>query len=151
MSPAPPPVVQSYVVPSFAPTHAPPVQHVSQFPPAYAPNRPSQAPPAHGGPSHAPAPSYAAPQHFAQPSFPPHFAPPTRAMPSTPPPPNVMAPRSSAMPMALRTGRASAFPSEEDLFVPDETSPPPNLMATCVVLGGPLLLATMVVAVLALR
>lgn len=92
------------------------------------------------------------PQHFAQPSFPPHFAPPTRGLPSTAAPAqNPSMPRSSVIPAAARSSRASAFPPADDMFAPDATMPPPNLVAACVFLGGPLFLATMVVAVLALR
>jgi hypothetical protein len=151
MSP-PPPAVQSYMVPSYdASPQPPPVQqYISQYPPAYVPHRQSQPPPNQGGYPHQAPSAQPPPQHFAQPSFPPHFAPPMRGMPSTAAP--ALAPqRSSVMPAARSSRRPSAFPAADDLFVPEALGPPPNLIATFVFLGGPLVLATMVVAVLALR
>ena len=139
---APPPAVQSYMVPHHDPSrsqapphgsHAPP-PHGSQYPPAYAPNVRSQPPPAH--PSAYPPPQ----QHFAQPSFPPHFA-----------PPSLTPRRSSVVPPATPTFRPSAHPPAADPRDAEELGPPPNLIATCLFLGGPLLVATMVVALLALR
>jgi hypothetical protein len=56
------------------------------------------------------------------------------------------------MPAARSSRRVSAMPAaEDDLVVPDVTGPPPALIATCMYLGAPLVLATMAVAVLALR
>ena len=78
------------------------------------------------------------PQHFAQPSFPPHFAPPMHGAPP------VATARSSIAPR-----RVSAFPAgDADLMPPAE---PGAIMAASVFLGLPLALATLVVAVLALR
>ena len=86
------------------------------------------------------------PQAQAQAQLPAHFAQPQRAMPS--------APAGSIAPPAERSSRrADAMPlgPADDLFLPDATSPPPNVIATCVFLGGPLLVATMIVAMLAFR
>ena len=151
---------QSDVVPgpSYDASHSQPIaaQHVSHHPAQYASQQPQYARPNHSPSQYPqpmmPPPPQVGPHHFAQPqaqpqaqpSFPSHFAPPTRGLPSTQ--------RSSVMPAPERSSRRpSAFPGADERFAPDVTLPPPSLVAACVFLGGPLFLATMLIAVLALR
>lgn len=78
------------------------------------------------------------PQAYAAPSFPPHFAPPLHGAPVA------TTARSTGIPPRMR---ASAFPAEVD--PPPAT--PAAVMAASMFLGVPLALATLIVAVLALR
>jgi len=174
------PNVQSYVVPSYDPSrgadqsqplpallgspHPPPAYvprpgEVPQQQPQYAqPQQPQatqssgypQAMQSSGFPQAMQSSAYPAqrgsmppPQQAAVPA---HFAQPQRAIPSSP--------AGSIAPLAERSSRrAGAMPlgAADDLFLPDATSPPPNVFATCVFLGGPLLVATLLVAMLAFR
>jgi hypothetical protein len=84
------------------------------------------------------APSYAPPP-TASPSFPPHFAPPVHGAPSTTARSSVMPPRA----------RSSVAPPAE--AIPMGPADPRAIMTASVFLGLPLFLATLVVAVLALR
>lgn len=119
---------------------------LSQFPPppyGYTP----EPPPYSGGVQHTPGqPQYSPqPAHFAPPSFPPprfaqpaHFAPPTAAS-VVPTARNTRRPRPLDMPDAGASAEVIAPPA------------PAQLLAAGMFLGVPLFLATLVVAVLALR
>ena len=171
------PNIQSYMVPSYDPSrgadqsqplpallgspYPPPAyasqpQHHSQQPPPYAPPPPQPSAYPRGGPRSGGEPhqqgSTPPPQQqpqYGQPALPAHFAQPQRAMPSSP------APKiGSVAPPAERSSRqATAMPlgPGDDLFLPAGSAAPPSVFATCVFLGGPLLVATMVVAMLAFR
>jgi hypothetical protein len=123
----------------------PPPNHAahpqSQFPPSYgaAPGGPFGHPPnvRVGAPSYAPPPHASPPQ--AAPSFPSHFAPPVHGAP-------LATARSGVMPPHARSSLAP--PAEAIPMGPIE---PRAIMAASVFLGLPLFLATLVVAVLAMR
>jgi hypothetical protein len=148
-------------VSQFPPPHAQQLPYPSQPPPPYGAQGFSPVPPAvpHGpasGPSTA---GYIAPAHslaptphppnlrytpsqpptgFPAPSLPPHFAQPQQGVPITA--------RASAFPGRRRS---SAPPPES--IVPVGPVPPQQILAASVFLGVPLALATLLVAVLALR
>jgi len=127
-SPQPPQVAPYAQHPSYAP---PPVAYADSSQPQHFGAQPGahESQPLNFGPNQG-----SQPQHFAQPSFPPHFAPGMQGAPPTA--------RSSVAPR-----RPSAFPSEIPMPPPE----PAAIMAASVFLGLPLALATLVVAVLALR
>jgi hypothetical protein len=74
-------------------------------------------------------------------NLPAHFDPSLRGGLSTPP--------AYARPSQRPEGSAFPLPLEDDLFA--DAGPPPHLAFACAYLGAPLVLATLVVAALALR
>lgn len=134
--------------PPYGYTPEPPPYAYTPGPPGAAPYGASPQPPAYGGSQ---APPSAQPAHFAQPSFPP----PRFAQPAHFAPQQVAAP-ASAVPNARNTRRPRALVAD-DVLDPNASSEvvalpaPAQILTAGMFLGVPLFLATLIVAVLALR